>query len=228
MQETAQHSAAHKHIMQDYHEVGLQDVSSSVPPQNIIARNANMGDNDFKIVYRNFIFSGKWTSLINLSIFKTFEKFAGSGVLSKCCKLFTHRPVMLSYKMLSCGTVQMYESGKCAIVGCKTEEVSRELIKQIEHDLHIALHDINFSHCMANVLLKKVRAVNLAKLREHLLDMGVACRYEPELFHAIVIKTTSCTITFFHTGKLNIFGIRNIEKARIDLHFLIVLVELLV
>lgn len=185
----------------------------------------------YTIVCRNFISSAKWRSWFEFDIFKTYKTLVSETTpLQKRCKLYRHKPVMLSYKVAGRGTINMYNSGKCCIVGCKSEQIDAELIRCLARDLKISLHEITFSHCMANVRLLDSMPVSghLGFCKDQLRGMGVDCRYEPEIFPAIEIKTSSCKILLFHTGRMNVFGIRNIQNVIIDLDFLVTLIDLII
>jgi len=94
-------------------------------------------------------------------------------------------------------TIVIFKSGKCRIMGCKSEP----------QNLTFPIHNIELQSI--TVTLDMCQSINLFKLSKILKN---DCIYEPELFTALrVTRYNPLCVNVFATGKVVILGIKSID-----------------
>ena len=97
------------------------------------------------------------------------------------------------------GTIVVFQSGKCRIMGCKQELDFSRLPFKIEN---LGIQSLSLT---INLFMK----INLHKIS---LLMGQQCSYEPELFPALrYLKYNPLCVNVFASGKIVVLGIKTLD-----------------
>ena len=123
--------------------------------------------------------------------------------------------VMIKVREPDKATGMLYGSGKLSVVGCKSEEIARQVARKIAK----SIKGITGS----NLLFKNFQVVNIIAHSEINFEVSFehfvskyyklgAC-YEPEIYSGLVqsFKNPKLTFILFKSGKINITGARSRE-----------------
>ena len=156
--------------------------------------------------YQNHVYSANWTECV-FNLEEIYNFFIRETPLNTYCRYIWPKPVMISCK-LSFATLNIFGSGKCSIVGCKEEECVTKVVDWAAKELCLLLSNVKFCYCMATIKIPE-RNINLPLCQELFRGQQLNSQYEPELFSALVLRRKNITANIFHTGSVNVFGVRN-------------------
>lgn len=104
------------------------------------------------------------------------------------------------------GCCLLFNNGKIICNGNRTIQQAKERVKQYAALMH---------HCPVEIELVTMTAVHQLSSK---LDYGKACQllgatYEPEIHNAVMLKRGRVHYNCFHTGKVVIMGIQDIDDV---------------
>lgn len=93
-----------------------------------------------------------------------------------------------------------------------------ECTQQVTKLLNLEGYQTQFEITIDNITgrsncLEKSENLNLCKLSSSLREKGLECRYNPEVFSAVVVKQGKCTVLVFSTTKIIVISAKSLREV---------------